>query len=276
MRYRVALFVLLAAACSARAEAQFNVADPAPGEAYNVELGYMWWNSTPELLVQTDALAVIDEDRIDFVGEFGLEKERFREFRVVIKPGQKHKVRFSRVPVIYTAETVLEREITFGGVTYEVGLPANAEVDWKLWRFGYEWDFVARDRGFLGFIAEVKYNEIVATLDSPIGSSDADVKIWVPTIGFIGRGYLHRHVSVTAEYSGFKMPGFIADRFTDENEGDEFEARFSDFDIYATASINRYFGVQGGYRSVTADYVVDEDSADLKLQGPYFGLIARF
>ena len=276
MRYRVALLLFLAAACAARAEAQFNVADPAPGEMYNMELAYLWWNSTPELLVQTDALAVLDEDQIDFVGEFGLEQERFREFRAVIKAGQKHKIRFSRVPVTYTAETVLEREITFGGVTYQVGLPASAEVDWKLWRIGYEWDFVAGDRGFLGFIAEAKYNEIVATLDSPIGSSDADVKIWAPTVGIIGRGYLHRTTSVTVEYSGFKIPGFIADRFLDENEDDEFEARFSDFDIYATASVNRYFGVQGGYRSVAADYVVDEDSADLKLKGPYFGLVVRF
>ena len=274
MRYRVALLLLLTAAWTARAEAQFNIADPAPGEIYNVELALMWWQPTPELLVQTDALAVIDENEIDFVGEFGLEKERFREFRATLKGGLKHKVRFSYVPISYTAETVLQRAITFGGVTYNVGLPANAAVDWKLWRIGYEYDFVARDRGFIGFITEAKYNEIVATLDSPIGSSDASVKVWVPTLGIIARGYVHRNVSVTAEYTGFKMPGFIADRFKDDDEA--FEASFSDFDIYATGSISRFFGVQAGYRSVTADYLIDEDSADLKLKGPYFGLMVRF
>jgi hypothetical protein len=81
-------------------------------------------------------------------------------------------------------------------------------------------------------------------------------------------------VSVTVEYTGFKMPGFIADRF--KEEGESFEAQFSDFDIYAAASVSRYFGVQAGYRSVTADYLIDEDSADLKLKGPYFGLMVRF
>src|SRR5688572_21419832 len=114
MRYRVALFVLLAATYAARAEAQFNVANPPPGENYNVELAFMWWQPTPELLVQTDALAAINETEVDFVGESGLEKERFREFRAVLKPGRKHKVRFSYVPISYAAETLLQRSITFG------------------------------------------------------------------------------------------------------------------------------------------------------------------
>jgi hypothetical protein len=273
MRYRVALFVLLAAIYTARAEAQFNIADPAPGETYDVELAFMWWQPTPELLVQTDALAAINETEIDFVGEFGLEKERFREFRAVLKPGRKHKVRFSYVPISYAAETLLQRSITFGGVTYDVGLPANAAVDWKLWRIGYEYDFAVGDRGFVGMIVEGKYNQISALLDTQIGSSVAEVDTWVPTLGVIARGYVHRTVSVTAEFTGFKVPDFIADRFKDEGE---FKAQMSDFDIYATASISRFFGLQGGYRSLTADYEIDEDSADLKLKGPYFGLMVRF
>jgi hypothetical protein len=274
MRHRVVLLVLLAA-CATRAEAQFNIANPAPGENFHVELALMWWQPTPGLLIQTDALAVLDETEVDFVGEFGLEKERFREFRAVLKPGRKHKLRFSYVPVSYAAETVLERAITFGNVTYNVGLPANATVDWKLWRFGYEHDFAAGDRGFVGFIADVKYNEINATLVSPVGSSDATVTAWVPTLGLIARGYVHRNVSITGEYTGFKFPGFIADRFKDDDD-EVFEVSFSDFDIYATASISRFFGAQVGYRSVTADYEVDADSADLKLKGPYFGLMVRF
>ena len=274
MRHRVVLFVVLAAACAARAEAQFNVANPPPGENYHVELGLMWWQPTPELGLQTDALAALDGRDIDFVDEFGFEEDWFREFRAVLKPGRKHKLRFSYVPIRYDAEAVLEREISFGGVTYTVGLPANAEVEWKLWRYGYEYDFVAGDRGFVGSIVEIKHNQITAELDSPLGSSFEEVNALIPTLGFIARVYPHRTVSITGEYTGIKLPGWITDLFTDEDE--IIEAEFGDFEIYATVSISKYFGAQVGYRSVSADYLIDEDSADLNLRGPYFGAMVRF
>ena len=276
MRHSVAVTVavVLAAASATRAEAQFRVSNPPPGENFSVELGLMWWQPTPELRLQTDALEGITGGEIDFVGEFGLEEDWFREFRAVLKPGRKHKFRFSYVPIRYEAETVLERDITFGGVTYTIGLPANAGVEWKLWRFGYEYDFAVGDRGLAGFITEMKYNQITAGIESPIGEESAEVQALVPTIGFIGRVYPHRTVSLTAEYTGLKLPGWITDLFTDEDE--VIDAEFGDFDIYATVSISRYFGAQVGYRSVTADYLIDEDSADLKLQGPYFGAMVRF
>jgi hypothetical protein len=274
MRYRVVLFVLLAAAGAARAEAQFNVPNPPPGEDYHVELGLMWWQPAPELRLRTEALAALSEPEIDFVGEFGLEEDWFREFRAVAKAGRKHKFRFSYVPIRYAAETVIERQITFGGVTYNVGLPANASIEWKLWRYGYEYDFVAGDRGFAGAITEFKHNQISAELETPIGSSFEDVNALIPTLGFIARIYPHRTVSITGEYTGIKLPGWIRDLIVDEDE--VIEAEFGDFDIYGTVSISRYFGAQVGYRSVTADYLIDEDSADLKLQGLYFGAMVRF
>ena len=42
---------------AARAEAQFNVPDPAPGENFHVELGLMFWPPTPEIEIQTGGLA---------------------------------------------------------------------------------------------------------------------------------------------------------------------------------------------------------------------------
>ena len=57
---------------------------------------------------------------------------------------------------------------------------------------------------------------------------------------------------------------------------DEFSAKLFDFDIYGTVSLGRNVGIQGGYRSVVAEYLVDEDSGDLKLKGLYFGGLVRF
>jgi hypothetical protein len=58
--------------------------------------------------------------------------------------------------------------------------------------------------------------------------------------------------------------------------GDDFEAKMFDFDIYATVNLGRNVGIQGGYRSVTADYTVDDDAGDLEMKGPYFGGLVRF
>ena len=45
---------------------------------------------------------------------------------------------------------------------------------------------------------------------------------------------------------------------------------------YVTGSITRYFGVQGGYRALSADYLLDSDTGDLEMKGFYFGGVVRF
>jgi hypothetical protein len=49
-----------------------------------------------------------------------------------------------------------------------------------------------------------------------------------------------------------------------------------DMDIYGTINLGRYLGVQFGYRSVTADYAVEQDAGDLAMKGTYFGGLIRF
>jgi hypothetical protein len=267
MRNRIGVIALFFAVYASAAEAQFNVSDPAPGENFNVELGAMFWTPTPTLIVQTGALAAFGDTRVDFVREFGIEDKRFTEFRFVAKAGRKHKIRFNYLPVEYTQTATLSRTITFGDRTFIVGVPATADLEWKMWKVGYEWDFVARDRGFFGVIAELKHNEVNASLSSTFGVEAAEAKAPVPTIGVIGRGYPHRMVSITGEFTGFKLPDSLSD---------EFEASLYDFDIYATVSLGRHLGVQGGYRSLRAEYLVDEDAGELELKGPYFGGVIRF
>ena len=47
------------------------------------------------------------------------------------------------MPLEYNEEATLVRTITFGGRTFDVGLPATADLRWDLWRVGYEWDVAA-------------------------------------------------------------------------------------------------------------------------------------
>ena len=100
MRIRSILWLLTACLLvTSRAEAQFTVADPAPAENFNVELGVMFWQPTPTLLIQTGALTRITGGAVDFVQEFDIENRRYPEFRVVGEGG-KHKFRFSYIAML--------------------------------------------------------------------------------------------------------------------------------------------------------------------------------
>lgn len=248
--------LLTAAAAPAAAQAPDHV----------VELGLMSWRPSPELTLSSEALAGSSVEEVDFVQEFGIEDKSFPHFRVAL--GRNHKFRLSYAKFSYAPETVIQRTFTFQGRTFTVNTPASADIEWDLWTFGYEWDFVSRERGFFGIVADLKYNKIQASIDSPALRSAAvtDTTAPVPTIGVAGRGYLGSMVSVGGEFAGLKI-----------GSGD-FDVKFTDFDINATIVPSPRIGIgaQVGYRSVVADYVVDEDTGDLKMQGPYFGVVARF
>jgi hypothetical protein len=276
MQIRVVAALVLCLLVSSRAEAQFRVERPAPGEQFHVELGLMFWQPTPVLQIQTGSLAALGESEVDFVQEFGIENKRFNEFRSVIKAAKKHKLRVSHVAAEYNAATTLQRTIVFGGQTFPVSVPATADLQWRIWRFGYEWDFVARDRGLVGLVTELKVNQVTADLAAVgFGSELTDVSAPVPTIGVIARAYPHKTFSLTAEFTGFKVPGFLARKITDAID-DDADAKVFDLDLYGTVNFGSHVGAQLGYRSLTADYLFDEDAGDLELKGWYFGGLVRF
>jgi hypothetical protein len=267
--------ILLSATIAAQAEAQFNVPDPAPAENFHVELGLMFWKPNPGIEIQTGGLAAAGIPGVDFVREFGLLDDRFAEFRSVLKTGRKHKFRIAHVNFDYFEQTTAQRTISFGGATFPVTVPVTADLNWDLWRFGYEYDFVAGDRGLVGFITELKHNHLTADLSaSGFGGQSTDVTAPIITLGVIGRVYPHRTFSVTAEYTGFKVFGWV--KPLTDRIAEDLDASMSDFDIYGTVNFGGHVGAQFGYRSVTGSYAVDDDEGDLKMKGPYFGGILRF
>ena len=154
-------------------------------------------------------------------------------------------------------------------------MPVSSNLEWDLWRFGYEWDFVAGDRGVVGFITELKQNHLIAELSAPgFGVETTDVTAPIVTLGGIIRAYPHRNFSLTAEFTGIKVFGFI--RTLTDRISEDLEAKMYDLDLYGTLNFGRHVGVQGGYRSVTAEYEVEDDSGDLKMKGLYFGGLVRF
>ena len=256
------------AATPAVAAAQYEVpstSDRAIGETYWVEVMGGFWNPTPAGLIQSEQFGIVGSE-IDFVDDLEFEKKRFTDFRAVLRPAKKHKFRVQYVPVTYSSEPVLSRTITFNGVNYAVGLPVATTLEWKVWRFGYEWDFIYREKFFIGAILEAKYTQVLAELRSPVNDEFTSAKGPIPSIGGIVRVYPIPNAAVTFELSGIKIPRI----------DDKYEAKYIDWDLYGTFNITNNFGVTAGYRVMDVMFLADRDGGEMNLKGMYFGGLARF
>jgi hypothetical protein len=243
--------VVLLMMCRATA-AQAQVAP----ETTHGELVVNFWKPEPDLTIQN----------VSFVEPLGIEDKRFTEFRVALRPGRKHKLRFSYVPMEYseTGKSV-EGTFTFQGRTYSVNLPVDYKFKWELFRFGYEWDFISLDHGYLGVIGEVKYNKVNATINAAsVATTSTDAKVPIPTIGGVARGYLGDYFSVTAELTGLNIT-------RNGRKG-----KFYDLDVFAQLNFSKSFAAQAGYRRLDVDYLWDDDQGTFLMKGPYFGATVRF
>jgi hypothetical protein len=265
---RVVLALAIVAAYASSAAAQFRPPPAAAiGENYHVELSYLFWNATPELIISSESLGIPGDD-VNLTTDLGIEKKRLRELRVVLRPGRKHKFRFNYTPIRYEAQAPVTREFTFNGLRYRVGLPVNTRADLTTLRGAYEYDFFYTDRGFAGVVLDLKYTNIDVELNSPIGNEFVKSVAPIPGIGFIGRGYVVANVSITGELTYFRVPENLG--------GEDFGGRYLDFDLYGTFNFTENVGAQVGYRSIDVNYFADLDAGTLKFKGMYFGGVVRF
>jgi hypothetical protein len=276
MRTRVAaaLVVCLAIGVAATpAHAQYGasrgLSDRATGETYHVELGGFIWNPTPNIGISSESLPIVGQTatRIDFVNDLGVEKKSFNQLKMVLRPSKKFKFRFEYTPIQYQAEGTIRRDVIFNGIIFPVALPVQTDMTWKAYRFGMEYDFVYRDRGFFGILLEAKYTDVEATLANIISTEFVRARAPIPAIGAIGRVYVAPNISITGEFSGFKLP---------ESIDESYRAKYYDFDLYGSVNFTDHFGAQLGYRSFDVFYRVDGDEGSLKMKGPYFGGVVRF
>lgn len=274
MRPAIRLYGVLAAALvltASPALAQFRprpVSDPATGESYHIEASAGFWNPSAAMTISSQSLGIVGTT-IDFKKDLGLKDQRFGELHAVLKASRKHKFRFQYIPIKYTQLATINREIVFNGQLYRVGLPVSSSLDWKAYRFGYEYDFIVKDRGFGGFILDFKYTDVRASLKTPDSSLDefAHAQAPIPALGGIVRVYVVPNISITGELTGIKVPDSVSE---------DFKAHYADLDIYGTVNFTNNIGAQVGYRSFDLGYVVQDDTGSFELRGLYFGVVARY
>ena len=255
------------------ADAQYGAkpaSDRATGETYHMEIGGFLWFPTPDIAITSESLGIVGS-KIDFVTDLGIETSTFKQIRMVARPSTRNKFRFEYTPIHYDADKVIAASFVFNGQLYQIGIPVTTNIEWKSYRFGYEWDFLYKDRGFAGLVTEIKYTDLTATLVSQaVGAEQfTHAQAPIPAIGGIGRGYIVPNISITGEFTFFKLPDQALD-------SDKYSGKYYDFDLYGTVNFNNYVGAQVGYRSFDVFYKVKRDTGAMTLKGLYFGGVVRF
>jgi hypothetical protein len=217
-------------------------------------------------VISSQRLGIIGSD-IDFIDDLGFERTRFKDMRIVLRPGRKSRFRIQYTPVEYEAETNLRRDLVFNGQKFPLALPVQSEFDWKVWRIGYEYDVFYHERGFVGVLLEGRYTQMTARLASPLMTEYTKVSAPLPAIGLVGRAYVLPEVALNFEMSMFRVPeGAIPD----------VEANYYDWDIHGTVNLSRHVGLQVGWRRMTNFLTVEQDTGDVKFQGLWFGGALRY
>jgi hypothetical protein len=272
--YGIASLAALMVAAAAPARAQYRprpMNDPATAESYHIEAGADYWFPDATITLSSTSLG-IPGTVIDFKNDLGLTDQKFPAFQVQLKAGR-NKLRFQFIPISYSQSGTLSRSVVFNGQLYSIGLPVSSTLDWKAYRFGYEFDIISRDRGFLGIIAEAKYTDVSATLVvAPSGTrpgiNEFDrARAPIPAIGGIARIYLVSSLAITADITGFRLP---------DNAIKNASGHYVDVDVYGTLNFTRNIGVKGGYRALDLGYAFETDAGTFTLKGPYFGLVVRY
>lgn len=269
---------------AAPAHAQYKprpLDDPATGEKYHIEAAAALWFPAAELAVSSESLG-IQGTSIDLKKDLGLQDQRLASLRLVLRPTKHSKFRLEFIPIKYDSSATLQRDIIFNGIRYPKGLPVNSTFDWKAYRFAYEYDVASGNRWFVGFVLEAKYTDVQVQLASSIANEFASARAPIPALGGIARVYVVPNISITGEFTGFKLP---------ENLIKDTAAHYVDFDLYGTLNFTNYVGVQVGYRSLDLGISVKSTGASVSscpalpttgtngcftLKGPYLGIVARY
>ncbi|MEO7192781.1 MAG: hypothetical protein ABI051_17165 [Vicinamibacterales bacterium] len=241
------------------------------GEKYHAEISGSFWSADPAGLISSEQFGLLGS-KIDFLTDLNFTRTRFKDMRIVLRPSKKAKFRIQYTPVEYQSEVLFKRSIVFNGIVFPVSVPVESTFGWKVWRFGYEYDFLYKSRGFVGMLLDARYTTMDASLktNSPLLNPQLTEfvkrKAPLPAIGVVARGYVLPRVAVDFEVSGLKLP----------DVDPKYQANYYDWDLHGTVNLSNNFGVQVGWRRMTTFLSIENDTGDVKFQGMWFGAALRY
>lgn len=252
----IGFLVFLWPACSWGQFDLFNADD------YNIELEGRYWKPKLDSTIKVVENSIGTE--FNPVNDLGFEEKKgFGEGRVQIKVFNRHKFNFSYLPLKWDGDTVLSRTIQFAGQTYTAGTRVQSEVGLRLFKGGYELDFIVDKYGFLGGTLDVMVTDVHVQLKAPSLALDEKegFTVPIPMVGLIVRITPIKWVNLTGKASGLPLGRY----------GHAFDAE-------ASLEINpiKYVGISVGYRYFTLLGEYYENKLESKLDGPFAALKVRF
>jgi hypothetical protein len=198
-----------------------------------------WWYSNPSGYF----------DGANHSGEFDLSKDfHFGSYSTFTGTfdwhfKRKHHLLFSASPVSYSNSATLARTIMFQGETYNVGTQASSDIRSFSFAPGYQWDFIRRNRGYVGLETQLNLLDSTATVTGTVVVNDQNATRTasgsffapLPVIGIHARGYPMQsgRLAVEGLVNGMYFFGY----------GDFYSARG-----FASVGITRRFRAIAGYQ----------------------------
>ena len=243
-----------------------QIQDLPPGEIYRVEALVGYWSPRADIILSSDAPGV-PGTRIDLRNDLGLIDRSFPELQLGWRMGLRHKFRFQYIPVHFDSIAAPPRDLFFNGVIFPAGVPAAMSLDWTTYRFGYEYDFILKRRGSVGFMAEVKHTDVRAELQSGLADEVSRQAMPVPAVGGIVRVYPTARLSLTGEVTFFGVP--------DRPDG-HYGGHVADVDVSIVWNVTRQLGAQAGFRDIDINHLGEWNTATFSLKGMYVAALVRY
>ena len=232
---------------------------PCFAEDFRIEFTAGYWSLNPSGHIDTSSTSV---DLRSDLGIRGGQDEG--SFKVVWKPGAKHRINFEVIPFRLDGENTITRTIDFGGRTYPIEdhITSSLNIDYVFG--GYQYDIVNNARGHFGIGGGIAYvNAKASTTSQTLGLTGTEQRqVPVPAIG--------------GEFRFFPIPGKNIFNINGEVKGIA-QGSYGSF-IQASANaglaVTRILRVQAGFNFADADVHKPDLSNrfSVRFTGPVFSV----
>ncbi len=229
--------------------------------AMEVSVAPVYWD--PDL----NAKAKIEKNNvgteIDFTDDLGMDDEGIPGVSVDLKLGRSNHFIFGYWSVGYDGRNRLTRDFSFNGQLYTAGSTVTSSFDLDTIEFGYAFDLLNFESFRLGPVLQVNYYSVDTELKSDLvtASNDEKMDLVFPMPGIrFGMGFLENKLELSGQFAGLFWQG----------------SGFWDGSAALSYYPMKNLGITAGYRVIRLDVSDDDDSADLKLDGPTLSATLRF
>ncbi len=229
---------------------------------YTVEAEGRYWQ--PHLSSVVDMLNGTIKSRVNLVKDLGFEENKDSgEVRIQVLLSKTHKIHLSYLPLEWNSDSLLRTTAQLNGETYNVGTRVQSHLELNFIKVGYEWDFLAKEGGFLGATLDILVLDLHTSFNEPEFKMEQnyDVTFPAPLLGLAGQWNLARWVNLNGRVSGLYAGGY---GFVLDAEGGV------DFILLKWLVLSggyRFLDLKGGYKEYQGDY---------RLYGPFAALKLRY